>query len=413
MQLSKLSKTLYILTIMAFAIFFGLQYNAVIAETGSSTGGPDQATIDQLNKQLEEQKKVVDGIVDKITEYNSHIKETRGQAVTLKNQVAIIDNQMAKTDLDIQSKQEEVKQTQLEIQVVSLQIKQNQEEIAKNKTELASFIRLLSRYDNKNIVSIMLSYNSFSDFFDQVKYSEEIQSDLQKSLNRVQELVVKLNSQQDDLNKKKKQLDDLVQKLEDAKASLADQKGEKNMLVTETQKSERKFQGLVTDLKKEQAAANAQIAGIEKKLRAELAKKGKGEKLNTLSAAILSWPTISHRITCLFHDPTYPYINVVGQHSGLDIGVGKGTPVMAAEAGYVGTVGRNTKWYGNYVMLIHSSNLSTLYAHFTSVAVSPDSYVSKGQIIGYSGNTGFSSGPHLHFEVRSNGIPVDPLNYLP
>ena len=86
---------------------------------------------------------------------------------------------------------------------------------------------------------------------------------------------------------------------------------------------------------------------------------------------------------------------------------------MAAEAGYVGTVGRNTKWYGNYVMLIHSSNLSTLYAHFTSVAVSPDSYVSKGQIIGYSGNTGFSSGPHLHFEVRSNGIPVDPLNYLP
>jgi murein DD-endopeptidase MepM/ murein hydrolase activator NlpD len=397
---------------MAFAVFFGLRYHLVIADTSSATGGADQAAIDQLNKQLEEQKKKVDDIVDKITEYNSHIKETRGQAVTLQNQMAIIDNQMAKTDLDIESKQEEVKQTQLEIQVVSLQIKQSEEEIAKNKKELSSFIRLLSRYDNKNIVSVMLSYNSFSDFFDQVKYSEEIQSDLQKSLNRVQELVAKLNSQQDDLNKKKKQLDDLVQKLEDAKASLSGQKGEKDLLITETKKSERKFQSLVTDLKKEQAAANAQIAAIEKKLRAELAKKGKGEKLNTLSNAVLSWPTISHRITCLFRDPTYPYRNLF-EHSGLDIGIGKGTPVMAAEAGYVGTVGINTKWYGNYVMIIHSNNLSTLYAHFTSVSVKKDSYVSKGQIIGYSGNTGFSSGPHLHFEVRSNGVPVDPLNYIP
>ncbi|MFA6422583.1 MAG: peptidoglycan DD-metalloendopeptidase family protein [Candidatus Buchananbacteria bacterium] len=391
-------------------LFVFISQNALAA---TSNGGPDQAVIDQLNKQLNEQQKKIDEITGKIDQYKASIKDVRGQAITLKNQVTLLDNQIGTTNLEIQSKEEEIKQTELQIQKVKLEIKQNEIEIEKNKVELASFIRLLDRYDDRNYLSVMLSYNSFSDFFDQVKYSEDIQRSLQRTLDKIQELNEKLGNQKTSLDSSKKQLDELLEKLQNSRDALDDQKDAKNYLIIETKKSEKKFQNTIAELKKMQDAANAQVAAVERQIRAELSKKGSGEKLNTLGNAILTWPTISHRITCLYHDPDYPFTNVVGQHSGLDIGVKQGTPILAAEAGYVAKAAMGTKWYGNYIMIIHSNNLSTLYGHLSSIIVEQDKYVSKGQIIGYSGNTGFSSGPHLHFEVRSKGIPTDPLKYLP
>ena len=98
-------------------------------------------------------------------------------------------------------------------------------------------------------------------------------------------------------------------------------------------------------------------------------------------------------------------------HAGIDIVVAEGTPIRAADAGRVALMG----WvggYGNYTCVQHTSSLSTCYAHQSSFATSNGANVSQGQVIGYSGNTGNSTGPHLHFEVRVGGTPVDPLGYL-
>lgn len=98
-------------------------------------------------------------------------------------------------------------------------------------------------------------------------------------------------------------------------------------------------------------------------------------------------------------------------HAGIDISAPNGTPIVAAASGTVYSAG----WlggYGNAVVIVHSGGLSTLYAHQSSLAVSSGSSVSQGQTIGYVGSTGFSTGNHLHFEVRLNGSPVDPLGYL-
>ncbi|MFA5047663.1 MAG: peptidoglycan DD-metalloendopeptidase family protein [Patescibacteria group bacterium] len=398
---------------MPVIIFIGvfLLFNQItLAQTASSTSNN---VIDTLNKQIDEQRAKIDQLAGKIEEYKKNLQDTRSKSLTLQNQISLIDNQIGKTNLDIDIKNEEIKATGLEIDKINLDIQKNQALIDRDKDQLAGFIRLIQRYDERSYLTVLLANNSFSEFFDQMKYSEEIQKDLQNTLNRIQENVNKLNTSKKQSDAKKEQLSQLLKTLENEKLSLGGQKEEKNFLVLQTKKSEKKFQGLVSNLKAEQLAATNQIASLERTIRAELAKKGKSEKLNTLGNASLNWPTDSQRITCKFHDSTYPYINVVGQHSGLDIGIRQGTPVKAAEAGYVAKVGLGTKWYGNYVMVIHSNNLSTLYAHFSSVSVTADQYVTRGQIIGYSGNTGFSSGPHLHFEVRSNGIPTDPLSYLP
>jgi murein DD-endopeptidase MepM/ murein hydrolase activator NlpD len=98
-------------------------------------------------------------------------------------------------------------------------------------------------------------------------------------------------------------------------------------------------------------------------------------------------------------------------HTGMDISAGWGVPIRAAGAGRVIQSGYNGG-YGNSITIDHGNTLSTLYGHCSSLAVSQGQFVKKGQLIGYVGSTGASTGPHLHFEVMVNGIQVDPSGYL-
>jgi murein DD-endopeptidase MepM/ murein hydrolase activator NlpD len=99
-------------------------------------------------------------------------------------------------------------------------------------------------------------------------------------------------------------------------------------------------------------------------------------------------------------------------HPGIDISVPSGTPIHAAAAGTVAIAGPESG-YGNYTCIDHGGGVSTCYAHQQSISVSVGQHVSQGQVIGYSDCTGLCFGPHLHFEVRVNGNPVDPMGYLP
>ena len=116
-------------------------------------------------------------------------------------------------------------------------------------------------------------------------------------------------------------------------------------------------------------------------------------------------------ITSDFGWRIHPIYGTSRLHAGTDFGVDEGTPVHAADGGVVVEAG----WisgYGYTVIIDHGNGMSTLYAHNSEVAVSAGQTVSKGQVVSYSGNTGGSTGPHLHFEVRINGEPHDPMGYL-
>ena len=158
---------------------------------------------------------------------------------------------------------------------------------------------------------------------------------------------------------------------------------------------------------KESQAISAASAAIEAKIRAsEAAGSTSGDTpAATPSAAGLIWP-VNGPITSPF-GPRWG-----GFHPGIDIGVPEGTPIHAAAAGTVIYCGWESG-YGNLVVIDHHNGLATAYGHQSRVAVSCGQDVAQGDVIGYSGCTGFCTGPHLHFEVRVNGAPVDPLGYLP
>ena len=133
----------------------------------------------------------------------------------------------------------------------------------------------------------------------------------------------------------------------------------------------------------------------------------------------LSWPVPSRYITARFRDPTYPYRNVF-EHNAIDIRAAHGTALRAASDGYVARARRCSTWRCySYTMLIHANGISTVYGHMSKIVVAQDQFVKRGQIIGYSGGTPrtpgagpFVTGAHLHFAVRKNGIPVNPISYL-
>lgn len=123
------------------------------------------------------------------------------------------------------------------------------------------------------------------------------------------------------------------------------------------------------------------------------------------------WPC-NGPITSYYGWRTHPIFGTTKYHSGMDIAVDSGTPIHAADSGtivYSGWLGG----YGNCVMIDHGGGLVTLYAHNSALNVGEGQYVSKGAVVAYAGSTGYSTGPHCHFEVRLHGELTEPLNYLP
>jgi murein DD-endopeptidase MepM/ murein hydrolase activator NlpD len=156
---------------------------------------------------------------------------------------------------------------------------------------------------------------------------------------------------------------------------------------------------------KESQAIQAASAAIEAKIRASESGSDGGTTTATPSAAGFIWP-VTGPITSPF-GPRWGSF-----HPGIDIGVPEGTPIHAAAAGTVIWCGWESG-YGNLVVIDHHNGLATAYGHQSRIAVSCNQDVGQGDVIGYSGCTGFCTGPHVHFEVRVDGTPVDPLGYLP
>ena len=126
---------------------------------------------------------------------------------------------------------------------------------------------------------------------------------------------------------------------------------------------------------------------------------------------VLSTPIPGAPITDSFGPRTHPIFGDVRMHNGIDFGAAEGTPIRAAADGTVVSAGAQGG-YGNATVIDHGKSLATLYAHQSRMAVAAGQSVKRGQVIGYVGHTGYATGPHLHFEVRVNGTPVDPMRYL-
>lgn len=367
----------------------------------------------EIIQQLEEQKKI----------YQEKIELKRKEAISLKNQISILNNQIAKTKTEIKEKEAKIKEIELQTKNIQIKIQDQLKQIENRKNQLARLIQIINRYDNKSNLEIILSNGSISDFLNQVKYIENLQLSLQENLGKIKMIKEGLEIQEKNLRERKEEMIKLQNELINKNKQLSIEKAAQSKLLTETRGAEWKFQSLLAAAIFEQKQAEREIINAERQIRLKMTEQKEREMLEKLEEEsggplLLSWPVPQDTVVCTFHDPEYPFRKWLGEHSGIDIRAEQGTAVRAAAAGYVAKVKDAGMGY-NYIMLIHNNGLATVYGHLSALYVQEDTYVRRGEIIGRSGGIPgtpgagrFSTGPHLHFEVRLNGIPVNPLDYL-
>jgi murein DD-endopeptidase MepM/ murein hydrolase activator NlpD len=379
-----------------------------------------QKSISELNQEIEGRKEDINALKSQILGYQQKIKAQQKQSSTLQGQLAILENQIAKVQLDIEATEIQIEQTSLEIQQLNLEIQAKELGIKEHKKKLSEYVRLLDQQDDVSYLEVLLTNNSFSEFFDYLQSIEQIQDTIHSAVESLKQDKQRLEVDKANVELKKHEEEEFKNTLLVQKAELDERKQGQQVLLVQNTLNERQYKNQLYNLQLEQQQINADIAGLEKKMRDELAKRQGTDKLKEFGPARLRWPLDPGRgITTYFHDPGYPF-RYVYEHPGLDIRAYQGTPIEAPESGYVGKV----KFVGDtsyaYIMLIHNDGLSTVFGHVSRVDVKEEQFVTKGQIIGASGGkpggTGsgkMTTGPHLHFEVRLDGIPVDPLGYLP
>ena len=372
--------------------------------------------IAKLQDEIRAKKEEVAKVEEKINTVKKSIERKQVEALSLKNQMSILEERLEAVRLDIQATRGEIETVELELKQLRLEIDAKNKQIARHKEILSELIRTIQRESDRNYLELLLSNDSFSEFFSEVQYLQEVYSDVGAQAKTLRLAKEELQTKESALSDKQNALEKLEEALVIKEQDVKHQRNYKEKLFTETKENEATFQGMLADLRRQYQTVESEIQSIERTIRAKL--EG-NDKLPTGGDVAFSWPVPSQYITAYFHDPDYPFRHIF-EHAGIDIKAGQGTAVRAVAPGYLARAKRcNESWCYSYVMIIHGDGLSTVYGHLSQIAVSEDQFVARGDIIGYSGGTPgtagagpFVTGPHLHFESRLNGIPVNPLNYL-
>ena len=385
------------------------------AQTDGGVEGEIKVQIQEINDDVKKKRLQLEDLNRKADRFRALVMEKKAESATLEDQIALLENRAAKTQLDIDIAKAEIRRLELEMTVLDGKMAAQEQRMAKERTLLGTLSRKLYRAQfRKSAFDILLTKRTLSEFFDAIRQISELQSGVRHTLANVVGLQAELGKEHGQREVKKLSLGDTKLKLDVAKRELEDQRALKEAILIETKSSELEYRYLLAELKSEQSDADTEISYLEKVLRQklDLADRLKGED------AVLSWPLVPAKgLSTRFHDPEYPF-RYVFEHPGIDIRSGQGTAVRASAAGVVARAKDAGMGY-SYVMLIHNNEVSTVYGHLSRITAREDSFVERGEIIGYSGGLPgtpgagrMTTGPHLHFEARMRGIPIDPLRFL-
>lgn len=371
----------------------------------------------QINQDINEKRSEIQELKRQIDIYQKNIAAKQSQLNTLNTQISTLNESIAKVNLEIEATELEIDALNLSIENTQLKITAKEKEIEEQKEILAGIIRSLHRQQQKNsLLEILILNDNFSDFLADLSRLEDMRDSLFDGVENLYEIKLALNDNKQSLETEKGELTALNNILDSKKENLDGQKTVKFSLLSTTKGQEEKYQELLRQAKEEQNQINDDIVYLEKIAREKV---NRQLQLDNIESDGLMWPVDSRRITSYFHDPDYPY-RYIFEHPAVDIATPQGTAIRAVESGYVAKTRDGGATGYSYIMLVHADGLSSVYGHVNIISVKTDEFVSKGDIIGYSGGMpgtrgagNLSTGPHLHLEIRLNGVPVNPLNYLP
>ena len=378
-------------TLTAAALLPGLSGTDVFAVT--------QSQIDALEQQQEE-------LQAKREEMEAGLAQLEGEHATLLEQKAALDEQN-----EVYRQEIELIQEQVDLYTSLVEQKAQEVELATQaeSDQLATYrrhVRAMEENGSYTYLSLLFGSQSLGELLSNLDMIGEIMEADQRSYDEY--VAARENSEriQAEYESMLTDLDAKQAELEDEQAALEEQIAHAQQLIVELEAQ------IETDREAYEAEL-AREAELESQIQDMIAELERQEAANSItSTGTYIWPLPGYSPGSAYGWRIHPIWGDMRFHAGEDIGAPSGTPILAADSGVATVIPNNGNGYGNYIMINHGGGRVTLYAHMSAFAVSNGATVTQGQVIGYVGSTGNSTGPHLQFEVRVNGATTDPKSYF-
>lgn len=346
---------------------------------------------DALNKQqsLNQQQQALEEKKNQLTFTSEQIQ----------GQIGDIETQIAAAEKLLQQREQAYNRAQAEVSATQQELEKKEQEMSERRETLAR--RLKGLYENSQIsyLEILLQSEDLGDFISRLEYIDILVANDQKLLAGIRAQKTEVEAQKAKLEKTRDQAAGLQREAAKTKTDLDQKKAQQQNLLSATEKQ------------KQEAAEQSETLAKEQNKIEELIRSHSSRGEQQVKDGEWLWPLPGYyEITDPFGYRIHPITGQRSLHTGVDIAAPGGTPIRAAGAGTVIFAGWNDA-YGNMIVLDHGGAYSTLYGHQSRLAVGVGTKVQAGQIIGYVGSTGWSTGNHLHFEIRIDSQAVDPLPY--
>lgn len=383
-----------------FAIIFGL-FSAYPARG---------ETVDEIKRNIELKNVQIEALNKEIKELDTKIQGTTKQGQTLKGAINTLDASKNKITKEIDVTQNRVGTTNLNIEKIGLEITDKEKKIQRTRQALADSLRDLKQAEDVSLVESVFKFKNISELWNQIENLNRFHVSLQNNMSSVENLKNQLSEKKVETEAQKLELLKLKTELEDQKKIVDINKSEKAKLLSATQSQEAIYKKQLAEKVRLSEAFLKEISTYEAQLRFII----DPNSYPVAGSGILSWPLESVVITQQFGDTAFARTNAYNGkgHNGVDFGVSRGSKVMSSLSGTVAGTGNTDAVpgcysYGKWVLINHDNGLSTLYAHLDLIKVVAGQRVDLKETIGYSGNTGYSTGPHLHFGVyATQGVKI-------
>ena len=378
----------------------------------------------ELRARMEAQQKEIQKLEEEIAEYQKTLSQTTEQSKTLQQEVARIEAQVKKLNTDMRLTQNRIVSAQLQIEELDGNIAESESKMESYRRTLAETLQTVYQADTNSLIEVLLQHERISDFFGSLEDLENLEESIHGDLAALRELKNVLEDERATRAEQKKSLWALDRELQNRRGIEENVKKAKNVLLAETKNEEARYQQLVRDREAKREQMLNEIQRIEDELRKLI----DPSTIPMSHTGVLAWPiTGGVTLTQTFGDTPDSQILYNGKpHNGIDLRASVGTPLRAADSGEVWETGDTDAYagclsYGKWILIKHPNNLATLYAHLSQILVTRGTSVMRDSLIGYTGETGYATGPHLHFTVydastvqfRSSKIPGSNCQFLP
>ena len=381
------------LAALALAVcLVGAEMSPVLAVT--------QAEIDSLKNEAKE-------LGDQKKELEAKLKELANDKSKALEQKKLLDQQIDNTSAQIKNVETQIADyadliTQTEAELADAEARE-----AAQYELFCQRVRAMEESGEVSYWSVLFGASSFTDMLTRLNDVKEVMDADQKVIDDLKDLQAEITAKKEQLENSKAEREAAKAELVNKKSELDKQRQQAIALVNEINDNEEENQVTLDALDKEEERILAEALRKSRELAAQQAAAGKSTQSNPGGYI---WPVDSRYVTSTVGGRASPGGIGSTNHKGTDIGrVGYTSPIYAAKSGTV-IVSQYSSSYGNYVVISHGSGNTTLYGHMSSRKVEAGQYVNQGDVIGITGSTGHSTGPHLHFEITENGVRINPLN---